>query len=240
MAIVVATLAAPRACPAQEAQASYPSHGYVGVADLSLPSYPGASSRRQYLLPVGEIWFSECGFASAIDGVGANVYRDEALRIAASVVPDLDERHQAAAGATAVDRAIRARLFARLVQGPFSLGASLAQDLSGHRGGLLGDIDVSLTRALQSDTDLKLGAGSAFGDGTYNRTWFGTPDAARSTPGAGIVTFRVHLGLVHRFDAHWFASVDIVEARLAGRVAASPAVEQARQPMTSVVLGRRF
>jgi len=225
--------------------------GYVGAVASDAPRYPGSPHQREQLLPSGEIIYARRYFASAIDGLGINVYQDAHWRVGAGVAFDGSYRHASddarLSGMGDIPSSLRARAFGRYQNGAYTLGGSLAQDISGRGTGLVGEIDGALRWSLGGAASVSVGPGLTWGDARYTQTWFGVgagQGAASGLPayrtGSGITSERIRATLSYRLAPRWMMNLSVGRMRLTGVAADSPVVERRNQGQGQFALIRSF
>ncbi len=245
-----AASAAPDAASPAQPQAAQ-TCGYVGLAALESPRYPGSSQRRAIVLPIGAIVYRDRYFASALDGVGVYLYRDEYWKLGTALTLDLDRRHASDSPRTAglgdIPESVRADVFASFDSRFATARASVGQDVSGGRTGLRGDAKVAVKWSPVDSLSLEFGPGATWGNARYMQTWFGVSSgqsAASGAPehevGGGVTSVYARLGATWHVDARWRVDAAVERTRLAHDAADSPVVEQRLGTSAQVAVVRVF
>jgi len=252
VAIVACTAAsAAPDTPASAAPQAAQTSGYVGLAAIDTPKYPGSSGRRDFVLPIGAIVYRDRYFASALDGIGVYVYRDEYWKIGSALTLDVDRRHASDSPRTTglgnIPESVRADVFATFDSRFATARVSVGQDVSGDHTGLLGEAKVAAKWSPTDRLSLDFGPGATWGNARYMQTWFGVSaaqSAAASVPahdvGDGIASIYLRLGATWRVDTRWRIDAAVSRTRLAHDAANSPVVEQRMGTSSQIAVVRLF
>ena len=215
----------------------------VGAGLAAAPRYPGASSQRLRLAPLVAIDYDDRLFVGPL-GIGVAALRWNGFR-AGPVLGFQRGRDQSddprLAGLGDIATSVTAGLFAGYARGPVQISATARQAISHQTNGLSGLLQVNLRHAfVAARTVVAVGPDLEFGNGDFERTWFGISPAQSATSGlpvyaprAGINRVGLHAGLTHRATQHFlwrlFAKLDDIT----GNARQSPIVER----RTEVVVG---
>jgi outer membrane protein len=213
--------------------------GSVGAGIAVAPKYPGASTERLRLAPLASIDYGGRLFIGPL-GIGVAAVRWNGFR-AGPVLGFHGGRKQSddprLAGLGDISSSITAGLFAGYARGHLEISVTARQALSHSTNGLSGLLQVDLRHAFfGAQTRVAVGPDLEFGNGDFERTWFGvSPQQSAASglpsyvPHAGINRIGLHAGLTHRASQHvllrLFARIDTIT----GDAAQSPVLERRMQ-----------
>jgi MipA family protein len=227
--------------------------GWTGALGLGLdvaPKYPGASKERLRPAPLISIDYGNRLFLGPL-GIGVAAVRWNGFR-AGPVLgfqvgrKQSDDPHLAGLGD--ISASATAGLFAGYARGPLEISATARQAVSHSPNGLSGLLQVNFRHAFVAQrTLLAVGPDLEFGNGDFERTWFGispTQSAASGlsvyVPRAGINRVGLHASVTHRASQHilwrFFAKMDDITGD-AGR---SPIVERRTQVLVGAGIAYHF
>ncbi|MFZ0498971.1 MAG: MipA/OmpV family protein [Steroidobacteraceae bacterium] len=213
--------------------------GAVGLGLAAVPKYPGASTDRARLEPLVSINYGDRLFIGPL-GVGVAAVRWNGFR--AGPILGFDRGRNESddprlAGLGDIPASVTAGVFAGYRAGPVEVSATARQAISHSTNGLSGLLQVDLRHAFAGvQTYVAAGPDLEFGDGDFERTWFGISPAQATTSGlpvyaprAGVNRVGLHAGLPRRASRHillrFFAGVSAIT----GGAAQSPVVERRTQ-----------
>lgn len=204
--------------------------GALGIG----PDYPGARSYgagvgaqvQVHRLRLGRLTLAERDGWRERDGFGIA----PALRVmGARKASD----HPELAGTEDVSRAIELGVRVQYKTEAWQVFTTVRHGLRGHRG-WVGEAGADGFLALGAQTTLGAGPRIGFGDGTFQRTYFGVPGndgiGLKSvglpgyTPGSGIHSAGLAVGLVHELSPEWAVFGGLTYDRLIGPARNSPVV----------------
>ncbi|WP_216842386.1 MipA/OmpV family protein [Acidovorax sp. SRB_14] len=221
---------------------------YVLGAAVGLgPAYTGSDERKTALRPVLALEYGRFRLSSSRGG-SLMGYGIESREAGASVALAQRERFSLTAslridgGRSSSDATrltglpdVRTTLRGRLGMGyalseRWSLGAGLSQDLLGRSGGAQGNVGLRYVLPITAQTQLGMGVGAAFADGTYMRGRFGVPASAAGTtsplpffdPGGGLYGVDAGMDLMVALNRHWVAFGGVGVSQLRGDARRSP------------------
>lgn len=210
------------------------------------PEYAGAEKYKLKLRPLWAYQYGRwrlstsgasavLGFGAETPGAGASAELLTTDRLKLSVGLRIDHGRSASdsddlSGLPDIRSTLRGRMSASYRLDPqWSVGAGVSQDLLGRNGGALAALDVSYRDRLGGSTQWSAGAGLAFGNGTYMRSYFGVPESAARPndrpafdPGAGPRDVHVGIGLTTAITPRWIAFAGAGASSLLGDAASSP------------------
>ena len=153
--------------------------------------------------------------------------------------------HPELAGTEDVSRAIELGARVQYRTPDWQVFATLRHGLRGHRG-WAGEAGVDGFLPLGPQTTLSAGPRIGFGDGTFQRTYFGAPASSMVlqpfTPRSGVHSAGLALGLTHELSPEWAVFGSVTYDRLIGPARNSPivAVGSRHQYGASIGIARRF
>ncbi|MGA9368268.1 MAG: MipA/OmpV family protein [Steroidobacteraceae bacterium] len=210
-----------------------------GLADA--PRYPGASTNRVRFVPLASAVYDDRVSLGPL-GLGVAVLRWNGFR-AGPVLGFQGGRQESddprLAGLGDISSSVTAGAFAGYGFGPLSVSTTVRQAISHSTNGLSGLVQINFHhRVAGTRTFLMLGPDFEFGNGNFERTWFGiTPQQSAMspyglsvyTPRAGIDRVGLHAALTHVVSAHFLVHAFASFKELTGDAAASPIVERRDQ-----------
>lgn len=224
--------------------------GSLGLGLAAAPRYPGASSDRVRPAPLISIDYDDRVFLGPL-GIGVAAVRWNGFR-AGPVLGfqgarrPSDDPHLAGLGD--ISTSVTAGLFAGYARGPLEISATARQAVSHSTNGLSGLLQVNFRHAFVAErTLLAVGPDLEFGNGDFERTWFGISAVQSAASGlsvyaprAGINRVGLHAGVTHRASQHilwrFFAKMDDITGD-AGR---SPIVERRTQVLVGAGIAYHF
>ena len=213
--------------------------GTVGAGLAEAPRYPGASTDRTRLVPLVSIDYDGRLFVGPL-GIGVAAVRWNGFR-AGPVLGfergryESDDPHLAGLGD--ISTSITGGVFAAYNRGPLAISATLRQAISHSTNGLSGLLQVDLRRAFVGvRTLVAAGPDLEFGNGDFERAWFGVSNAQSATSGlpvyaprAGINRIGLHVGVTHRASRHILLRFFARLSDITGDAAQCPIVERRTQ-----------
>jgi outer membrane protein len=224
--------------------------GAVGAGLGDSPKYPGASRERIRLTPLFSVRYGNRLFAGPL-GIGLVAVRRDGFR-AGPVLgyqrgrAESDDPHLFGLGD--IPASVTAGVFAGYARGPFQISATARQAISHSSNGLEGLLQVNVRHvSVTARTLLALGPDLEFGNGEFERTWFGISAAQALTSGlpvymphAGIDRVGLHAGLTHRVSQHILWRVFARLSEITGDAAQSPIVERRTQVVVGAGIAYHF
>ena len=220
----------------------------LGLVTVDSEKFPGSSSRKLHIYPLGEIVYKDTFFfkgdpipGATIRGLGAYLFKNEHWAITASLAPDFTERHEQddarLRGLGNVAVTMRAALAASYSRDWWRITGAVTQDLSKNKKeGVKAGFDFVGTWHATERLTLDAGPGVTIANGENTRTFFGvTPlQSARSgyavyDPSGGVQNIRFSVGMNYRISRSWFAGAFASESKLQGDAANSPFVEKKQE-----------
>lgn len=184
----------------------------LGAGLAAIPEYPGASKERTRPVPLvalnygGRIFVGPLGIGVAAirsGGFAAGPVLGYARGRAQSDDPRLTGLGDISSSATA-------GLFADYTRGPLAVSATARQAINHATNGLSGLLQLSVRHVFPAARTLvAIGPDLEFGNGDFQRTWFGVSPAQSAAsglpayqPGAGINRVGFHAGITYRASTH--------------------------------------
>jgi outer membrane scaffolding protein for murein synthesis (MipA/OmpV family) len=253
-----APMAAPQAAAASAPSTSQPLNYAVGLAVVSRPAFAGSGAQQWKLRPLWTVKWGRFRLsgprASGLlgrpgdEGSGASAELAEGARWRLGASLGVDGGRRSAddprlAGLPDIARTVRGKLFVtRDLAHGWGLSMHVSEDLAGRGGGLLGGIDLGLSRPLGPGLRGSVGAGLSLADGRSMRRHFGIDPAvaaatgrAAHVPGAGLRDLHVGGTLQWAISGAWFGFVGAGLSQLQGDASSSPLV--LRRQSTSLAIG---
>lgn len=213
--------------------------GTVGAGLALTTKYPGASTER--LRPAPLIAIDYDGRVSIGPfGVEVAAVRWHGLR--AGPVLGFEGGRRASddprlTGLGDISSSITGGLFAAYTRGPLEVSATARQAITHSANGLSGLMQVNFRHVfLASRTFVAAGPDLEFGNGDFERAWFGISPAQATTSGlpvyvprAGINRVGLHAELTHRVTQHLFLRFFARLSDITAQAAQSPIVERRTQ-----------
>lgn len=219
-----------------------PRTGWSGTVGLGLalaPEYPGASSERVRPAPLIAI---DYGDRVAIGPLGLEVaaVRWHGLRAGPVLGFEGGRRENddpRLAGLGDISSSLTGGLFATYARGPLEVSATARQAISHSTNGLSGLLQVNVRHVfLMARTLVAAGPDLEFGNGDFERTWFGVSAAQATTSGlpvyaprAGVNRVGLHADLTHRLTQHILLRFFARVSDISGEAAQSPIIERRAQ-----------
>jgi outer membrane protein len=213
--------------------------GTLGAGLALAPEYPGASSERARLAPLIAIDFDDRVSIGPL-GIGVTAVRWHGLR-AGPVLGFRGGRRESddprLAGLGDISSSVTGGLFAAYTRGPLEISATARQAISHSTNGLSGLLQVNVRHAfVMARTFVAAGPDVEFGNGDFERTWFGISAAQATTSGlavyaprAGINRVGLHADLTHRLTQHILLRFFARLSDITGEAAQSPIIERRAQ-----------
>lgn len=205
------------------------------------PKYPGASSSRIRFAPLAAAAYDDRVYVGPL-GLGVAVLRSHGFRVGPVVGLQGGRRESddpRLAGLGDISRSVTAGIFAGYGFGPLSVSATVRQPISHRTNGLSGLFAINLHHRLpRTRAFFILGPDLEFGNGDFERTWFGiTPQQSVQspyalpvyTPHAGIDRVGLHAALTYVASRHILLRAFTSFRKLTGDAASSPIVERRDQ-----------
>jgi outer membrane protein len=213
--------------------------GAVGAGLAVVPTYPGASAERVRPAPLVSI---DYGNRVSIGPLGIEVaaVRWNGLR-AGPVLGLQGGRRQSddsrLGGLGDISTSVTGGVFAAYARGPLAVSATARQAISHSTNGLSGLFQVDVRHVFgMARTFVAAGPDLEFGNGDFERTWFGISSAQSTTSGlpvyaprAGINRVGLHAGLTYRATRHVLCRLFARVSEIAGDAAQSPIIERRTQ-----------
>lgn len=263
---VVITLAAALSAGAAHAQATLeqqqleqsdllpPSRGNwdvsLGLGVAGVPTYDGSRNYRATPVPLASIRYRDFLFLGP-GGLGANLVHGGGLRFG-PVIGYIGGRRQDddphLSGLGNIQPAVTAGAFASYRFGPLVLGATVRQAVTHTAEGLQGNVRLGYRyMVIPNQLSLMAGPELGFGNGRYERTYFGvTPGQSASsglpvfTPHGGLKEAGFTLGLTYRWSEHVLLRSFGGVRELVGDTASSPIVESRLQGFAGIGAAYHF
>jgi MipA family protein len=211
----------------------------VGAGLEVSPRYPGASTDRTHPVPLVSIDYGGRLFIGPL-GIGVAALRWNGFR--AGPVLGFERGRYASddprlAGLGDISTSITAGVFAGYSSGPLAISATARQAVSHSTNGLSALLQVDWRCAFPgARTLVTAGPDLEFGDGNYERTWFGVSPEQSITSGlpvyaprGGINRVGLHAAVTHRASQHILLRFFARFSDIAGDAAQSPIVERRTQ-----------
>jgi outer membrane scaffolding protein for murein synthesis (MipA/OmpV family) len=218
-------------------------HVVLGGAVASEPRYGGARTYRTSLGPVIDIRYRDIAFASVGEGLGWNIWHGDKSRAGIAVGYDLgrqvsDDYHHLR-GLGDIEPAPVVKVYGSFVvskEFPLVLRADVRR-ITGHAGGLLGDLEAFMPLPGSSRTFIMFaGPSVTFANRQYNQKVFGVSavqasDSAYRVYNAHGGSQSAGLGFsATRFiTPHWLINTDMAWNHLLGSASDSPITQSAVQ-----------
>jgi MipA family protein len=215
----------------------------VGAGVAAVPKYPGASRERARLVPLFSLNYRDRLFVGPF-GVGVAAIRSKGFR-AGPVLGFERGRSESddprLVGLGDISTSVTAGVFAGYATGPLEISATARQAVSHSTNGLSGLLEVNVRHVFPAArTLLTIGPDLEFGNGDFQRTWFGISPSQSAASGlpvyaarAGINRVGFHAGLSYRASTHVLLRAFARISDLTEDAAQSPVVERRAQ----VVIG---
>ena len=236
--------------------------GAVGLSVLHSPTYLGSDDSKTRVLPGLFLRYGRFAITTASGfvtrsndevnrGVSADLVQRDNLRVTLSARldggrdPDADDFLR---GMDRIRPTVRARLSAvRRFNSGLRVGLALSPDILGHRGGVLGDANLSCEWVLSPHLRASAGVGVTAADSRYMRSYFGVSEteSVRSghavyTPGAGLRDVGASFGLRAQLGPRWVGYANVGMLRMMGPTLDSPLTRGPSGWSSSAGLAWRF
>lgn len=213
--------------------------------------YPGSDSNEVRPLPIVDIVYANRWFLRNADGLGVYVWRDQHWAMSMSVGPDFLRRREKddarLRGLGNVSETARAIFGTAYRAGRFETRFTLSSDVGGQGHGTAADFQFQLSQPINPRVLLYVGAGGAWTNTKFARTFFGVNDVqhARSgfaefSPSSGVTSARVFLASTYNFRLRWSVGAQASLGRWFGDAADSPITERTRFCSLSAYLAYTF
>lgn len=222
----------------------------LGAGLATVPEYPGASKTRARLVPLVALDYDGRVFIGPL-GIGVAAVRANGFRAG----PVLGfERGRAAtddprlAGLGDIPASVTAGIFAGYAAGPLEVSATARQAITHASNGLSGLLQLNVRHVFAAATTVvAIGPDLEFGNGDFERTWFGISTAQSAAsglpayePGAGINRVGFHAGLTYRLSRHVLLRAFARISDLTGHAAQSPLVARRAQVVAGAGVAYHF
>jgi outer membrane protein len=223
----------------------------IGASTITGPKYPGAKAITTLPIPYWDIDYKHRFFSNGLDFAGVYLLNDDTWKVGSELTYDLTERREKdddrLKGLGNVKSAIRAKVFAEYTLSFFNLSAEVAQDISGHKQGMLIALDATFTIPFTKRWFFSLGPGITWGDKQYVETFFGVTQTQSVRSGlppfnaeSGVADIHLNIATRYSITNHWAATGMFNPARLLGRSADSPITETKNQTTWIVSMEYKF
>lgn len=224
--------------------------GTLGAGLVELPRYPGASTDWARLAPLISIDYDNRLFIGPL-GVAVAAVRWNGFR-AGPVLGFERGRDESddprLAGLGDISASVTAGVFADYASGPLAISVTARQAVSHSSNGLSGLLQVNLRHAfVAARTLVSAGPDLEFGNGEFERTWFGISPAQSAASGlpsyappAGVNRVGVHAGLTHRVSQHILLRLFARLSDITGDAVQSPIVERRAQVAVGAGIAYHF
>jgi outer membrane protein len=217
----------------------------VGGGAIVRPEYEGSKDYEADFAPVLTISWRDVvqlrGTALTVDLLGLTGTRPVAGLQAGPIVRYRFGRDQddnaALRGLGDVDGSVEVGGFVRWTTGPWSVGATVVQDVAGGHEGMLAELEAGWRTTIAPRWTLGLGGQLTWADGRYNQSFFGISQAQSLRSGraaydadAGIKDVGVTASLDYAVTRNWGLSGRVGYKRLLGDAADSPLVDGSGSP----------
>lgn len=231
------------ALPAQ-AQNNALSFSLTGGAKVS-PKYFGSSDHR--VGPAGSIGFNGLSFGSVQSGTpdGPEYFAPGfAVRGALRFIPKREGKNELI-GMDDVKASLEVGLRAHYTEEFWHVFADIRYGVVGHKA-IAGEVGADVIWRGPSDLVLHGGPRAEFGNGRFNRTYFGVTPAEAAAPGnsfapytlsGGFHSIGLEVGAYQPLGANWGVTGAVRYDRLRGAAARSPIVQQGSRNQISAELG---
>jgi MipA family protein len=224
----------------------------LGAGLAEAPKYPGAGGDRARLAPLAAVAYGDRLYLGPL-GLGLAVVRWNGFR-AGPVLGFQGGRRESddprLAGLGDISSSATAGAFAGYGFGPLTVSVTVRQAISDRTNGLSGLLQINFHRRIPGTrTFFMLGPDLEFGNGDFERAWFGiTPQQSAAsaaglpvyTPHAGIDRIGLHASLTHAASAHVLLRAFASFKELTGQAAPSPLVERREQVVIGAGIAYRF
>lgn len=217
----------------------------VGGGAVMRPEYEGSKDYEADFAPVLTIGWRDIvqlrGTALTVDALGLFGARPVAGLQAGPIVRYRFGRDQddnaALRGLGDVDGSVEVGGFVRWTTGPWSVGATVVQDVADGHDGMLAELEAGWRTSLAPRWTLGVASQLTWADGNYNQSFFGITAAqagrsgrARYDADAGIKDVGLTVSLDYALTRNWGISGRVGYKRLLGDAADSPLVDDDGSP----------
>jgi outer membrane scaffolding protein for murein synthesis (MipA/OmpV family) len=210
--------------------------GTIGAALALAPNYPGASAERLRPAPLISIDYGDRVSVGPL-GIGVAAVRWNGLRVGPVLGLQGGRRESddpRLEGLGDISTSVTGGLFANYTRGPFEITATARQAISHSTNGLSGLFQVNVRHVfIMARTLVVAGPDLEFGNGAFERTWFGISPAQATTSGlpvyaprAGINRVGLHADLTYRATRHILWRFFARFSDITGSAAQSPITER--------------
>lgn len=215
----------------------------LGAGLAEVPKYPGASKELGRLVPLIALDYGGRVFVGPF-GIGVAAVRWNGFR-AGPVLGFERGRSESddprLTGLGDISASVTAGIFASYTRGPLEVSATARQAVTHASNGLTGLLQLDVRHVyVAARTLVAIGPDLEFGDGEFERTWFGISPVQSAasglpayTPGGGIDRVGLHAGLTYRASPHILLRAFARISDLTADAAQSPITER----RTQVVFG---
>lgn len=222
----------------------------LGAGIAAAPAYPGAKGYHAQPIPLVSITYRNLFFFGPF-GLGVNAINWSGFR-AGPLLGFQGGRYQSddphLNGLEDIQLSATAGIFASYRMGPFELAGTIRQSIIHTRYGFVGKVQLDYRRPITADKlEFEVGPEIDFGNGQYERTWFGVSpgQSARSglptfTPGAGVTDAGIHLNCTYHYSEHILVRTFADVRRLLGDAANSPIVQSKTQGLIGIATAYHF
>jgi outer membrane protein len=213
--------------------------GTLGVGLALAAKYPGASSKRVRLAPLISIDYDDRVSVGPL-GIAVAAVRSRGLR--AGPVLGFQGGRRASddprlTGLGDISSSVTGGLFAAYTRGPLEVSATARQAISHSTNGLSGLLQINIRHTfVMARTFAAAGPDLEFGNGDFERTWFGISPAQATASGlpvyaprGGINRVGLHADLTHRLTQHLLLRFFARLSDITGDAAQSPVIERRAQ-----------
>lgn len=216
----------------------------VGAGAIYAPDYEGSKDYEVLPFPYVSVGYKDIAYLRGPE-IGVNVIRikpAEDMKISFGPIARYrrdrtEKRNRALIGLGKVDTSIEVGGSARLDIGRAWVELSVAKDVAGGHGGVVGIATGGVDVDLSDDLSLSLSGTTSWADNKYMRSYFGvTPaQAPRSglpvfSAGKGIKDAGANIGLHYRLTDHWMIAATGGYSRLLNDAKDAPLVELRGSP----------
>lgn len=220
----------------------------MGLADA--PVYPGASTNRGRLVPLFSVSYDQLvslsPFGLAVQAIRVDGFFAGPVLSYQGHRDESDDLHLSGLGN--IPSSLTAGVFAGYRTGPWELFATARQAITHSGNGLEGLAKLSYrAQLLPHRLTLVIGPEISFGDGEYNRTWFGvSPTQSASSglpvyaPKGGVDSYGLGASLTSVLSDHWLLHAFANVRRLTSGVTDSPLAERRNEGLIGIGIAYHF
>lgn len=224
--------------------------GTVGAGLALVPRYPGASTARVRPAPLISIDYSD---RVSIGPLGIEVAAARWNGLRAGPVLGLEGGRRESDdprldGLGDISPSVTGGLFATYIRGPLEVSATARQAISHSTNGLSGLFQIDVRHAFgMARAFVAAGPDLEFGNGDFERAWFGISAAQAATSGlsvyaprAGINRVGLHAGLTYRATRHLLWRFFARLSDITGDAVQSPIIERRAQVAVGAGIAYHF